>query len=182
VARGSPGRDEEGGLIAMAQVIATLCDECLEAGAESPGESVGITVEIGGARPAPYVIDVCEVHGKPYRDLLAHLAEHGRRSDRKTPLPRPVGAVTANPPEASSALACPTCGHVSRTSGGLTTHMRERHGVSLSEARGEAGIPCPVKGCGRSVAAMQGLMAHLRGADHGLPLDEARALVAGARG
>lgn len=179
----------------MAQVIATLCDECLAAGDETPGETWEITLAAPGARPAPYALDACERHGKGLRDMLAALAEHGRRTDRKQPLPI---TVDATPGKAASAASkgprggvrpvagpqghvCPVCGHTTPSEGGLRTHVQHAHGMTLGEATGEHTTPCPSKGCPRKTSgAVQGVMAHLRTA-HGLDRDAARALIESAR-
>ena len=172
----------------MAQVITTLCDECLSRGEEVPGAPHGVTVEVPGAKGAAYVLDACEVHAKPVREMLAMLAEHGRRADRKTPLPRTVGAAVpgkpdqATPGPTSGAHVCPVegCGHTTPALGGIRSHVQQKHGMTLSEARGENGSPCPA-GCGRMLGAAQGVMAHLRSPAHGMSRDQARESIASAR-
>lgn len=169
----------------MAQVLTTLCDECMAHGEEVTGAPHTVTLEVPGARAASYVLDACEVHAKPLRDLLETLAEYGRRADRKAPLPRAVSAVASKPDQAAAGAAsvtCPVsgCGHATPSEGGMRSHVQNQHGVTLSEARGENGLPCPADGCGRTLGNMQGLSAHLR-SSHGMDRDQARAAIASAR-
>lgn len=168
----------------MAQVIQTLCDECLEAGEETAGQSYALTIEVPGAKAAPYIVDACDVHAKPVRDMLDSLARYGRRADRKTPLPR-VAAAAAEQSGASratgGAVPCPIdgCGTTAVSEAAMDSHLSKYHGTRLSEVRGEADFPCPARGCTRMLAKPQGLSAHLRTA-HGWDLDRAREAVASA--
>jgi hypothetical protein len=169
----------------MAQTIVTLCDECLAGGSEVPGRPHGVTLEVPGSRPAPYVVDACDMHAEPIRALLKALGEYGRRTDRKAPLPRAsTGAVLA-PDAATDAvdLACPVdgCAFVSTTPGGVDSHVKSAHGISLAEAKGVADIACPEPGCTRKLARFQGLSAHLR-TGHGYPTAKARQAVEAAGG
>jgi len=173
----------------MAQVISTLCDECLEAGEETPGDTYGIVLEVPGAKPAPYLIDVCDVHAKPYRDLLETLANVGRRADRKSPLPRSVSASRPVQPGGEAGaqaapvtgeeLPCPACGHVSPNRSALRSHARAAHSSTLDTLEGKPTAECPA-GCGQVLAMRaQGITAHLV-RSHGLTKAEAAPLTQGA--
>lgn len=172
----------------MAQTIVTLCDMCLlhDDGRESPGAGTWtITIAAPGAKAAPYAIDVCEDHGKPYRVLLEHLAEDGRRADKPRPVPAgvPRASATDGPDPrtipAPDGLPCPApdCDHVAATVAGLRTHAKALHGRTVAELDGTADMACPVTDCPRLFTALQGLSVHLR-SQHGMTTDEARAAVA----
>lgn len=172
----------------MAQTIVTLCDVCLlhDNGRETPGQTWTLTVAAPGGKAVPMAIDVCEDHGKPYRVLLDHLTEDGRRADRARALPGVTGAARASATAgadprtipAPEGLRCPAdgCAHVARTPGGLATHTRTQHGRSVAELEGRSSLPCPVDGCDRTFMGGQGRAVHLSRA-HGMTTDEARAAV-----
>jgi hypothetical protein len=160
----------------MAQTIVILCDECLEGGTEVPGHTWGLAVEAPGAKVAGYSIDACEMHAEPYRAVLKAVAEYGRRSDRKMPLPRVSGAVTpsAEPVPSGAGEACPVsgCGFVGLA---LPSHVKAVHGLTISEVLGTANHPCPHDDCDRKFAGPQGVAVHLR-THHGMSVEDARAL------
>lgn len=160
----------------MAQTIVTLCDPCLMEGKEAPAQTWGLAVAAPGSKAAPYEIDVCELHADPYRVLLAHLAEDGRRADRKRPLPSVAAPGATVAPRAGSdggPHVCPVCGHETPSAGGMPSHVKNAHNMTLAEATGQASISCPMPGCDRHFKARQGQSAHLRSA-HGLNRDQAR--------
>lgn len=155
----------------MAQVISTLCDECLDAGEETPGDTYGLSLEVPGAKPAPYLIDACEVHAKPYRDLLEVLEHYGRRGDRKVPLPRTVTATPAPSRVKPAGVAtCPVdgCKYVPPTRDALRSHLKTHHGTTLTQVGlSRSSVPadgkpvvCPEPGCGREFVKPQGLARH----------------------
>lgn len=169
----------------MAQTIVVLCDECLEGGTEIPGQTYAVAIAVPGTKAAPYEIDACLMHGEPYRQLLKTLGEYGRRTDRKTPLPRvsTAGAVAADVPPGS--VACPAgCGYVGPSESAAKSHVNRHHketswGQLMGTARGVTDdYPCPEPGCERHFTTPQGLGRH-RLSIHGVP-GETRAS-AGAR-
>jgi hypothetical protein len=168
----------------MAQTILTLCDECLATGDEVRGEPYSVTISGPDLRATPYVLDACEQHAKPIRDMLAALAEHGRRTDRKQPLPRAIGKPSAEP-EAATARAvaatdCPVCGAPSPSRTALVSHVKRVHDKSITEVEGQPMAPCPA-GCGKVITTKpQGISAHLRAA-HGMSRETARETARAAR-
>lgn len=168
----------------MAQTIVTLCDPCLMEGKEAPASTWGIAVSVPGAKAAPYEIDVCDMHAEPYRVLLRHLGEDGRRADRKRPLPTTVApggtAAKAQPSGSPGAFPCPVCGHVLNAKGGLRSHVQNEHGKTLAEVEGKAAIPCVVDDCDRHFSGYQGVASHLR-ITHGWPAARATAAIAQAK-
>lgn len=155
----------------MAHVISILCDECLESGSEVPGDTWGLSIEGPGIKAVPYTVDACTMHAEPLQALAKQLAEHGRRADRKAPLPR---VSSASEPAAATveALSCPVegCTHVGATKSGLTTHLKRIHdttrsALGLASPRGgEPGdYPCPecaAEGAERHFTRPQGLGRH----------------------
>ena len=159
----------------MAQVISTLCDECLAGGSEVPAVTWGLTIDAPGAKSAPYLIDACEMHAEPYAAVAKTLAEYGRRSDRKAPLPRvaagpvPAGATDfATTPAGEHVCPVAGCGKSVPTRNGLISHVRRVHEMTLNESLGlvadGAEYPCP--DCERHFSTPQGLGRH-RTAVHG---------------
>lgn len=145
----------------MAQVISTLCDECLEGGSEVPGDTWGLTVEAPGSKPAPYLVDACPMHAEPYRAVLKAVAEYGRRADRKPPLPR--GATAAGMD------TCPMdgCVYVPVSRDSLRAHLKTQHDTTLTEV-GLSRSSVPADGqpvvcghCGREFVKPQGLARHM---------------------
>ena len=169
----------------MAQQIVTLCDPCLiNDGKESPAQQWGLAITVPGAKPMAFEIDVCDMHAQPYRTLLEHLAEDGRKAGKR-PLPTAPATTTAAPmstgPVPSGAgVPCPVCGRVLGAVGGLRTHVRVEHNRSLAEIEGTAGIPCTEPDCDRAFQGFQGLSSHLR-AFHEYGPDRAREAVAAAK-
>ena len=168
----------------MAQTIVTLCDPCLMEGKEAPGLTWGLVVTVPGAKPAPYEIDVCDMHAEPYRVLVAHLGEDGRRADRKRPLPTaqaaPGAGPKAQPVAAGAGHACPVCGHVLGAKGGLRSHVQNEHGKTLAEVEGKAAIPCVAPDCDRHFSGWQGVASHLR-ITHGWTTPQASAAIQAAK-
>jgi uncharacterized C2H2 Zn-finger protein len=164
----------------MAQTIVILCDECLEGGAEVPGQTWGLMIAAPGSKGAPYEIDACEMHAEPFRSVLKALGEYGRRADRKTPMPRASTPGTPGTATAAATVAgshvCPVCGYLSATDKAVKSHVRAAHGMAWAEATGKAHLPCPEPDCERLIGGGQGLSAHLR-TGHGYSLERAREAV-----
>lgn len=169
----------------MAQTIVILCDECLEGGTEVPGQTWHVALGAPGAKVAPYEVDACDMHAEPFRAMLKAVGEYGRRSDKRTPMPRVSTGGTSSPAgpvqAPSGEHACPVCGELSPSDSALSSHVKRRHGVSLAEAKGEANIECPEPECGRKLRAFQGLSAHLR-SGHGYSAAQSRQAVEAAGG
>lgn len=126
----------------MAQRIVTECDECAELGEVSDGELVEVS-----ALGSVFVVDLCELHRKPLRELVDRLAELGRR-----PSDSPLTGVAV----------CPACGREFRSPQALGKHTKDEHGTSanaLRKAKSDA-HKCPV--CQNPYGSAQGLAVHLR--------------------
>lgn len=123
--------------------IDVWCDVCLADGQHEPGEPLEVSLD-----GRPKVLDLCERDRKTYVAPLAELLESlGRKPE--TAEPRAKRAYTKRAPvEATEAAAegvtpCPLCGHVATTGGGLSSHLRRSHEVSVRELYGNI---CPVCG------------------------------------
>lgn len=135
----------------MAQTIVTLCDTCLSEGTETRAVTWAVAITPPGARkPQTFSADVCELHSKPYADMLADLSDTARPA---TTAPAKVSEVGSHP--------CPLCEYVGRTKSGLASHLKNTHDTTAGEAFGTADMPCPVKGCKRAFTRAQGVAVHL---------------------
>lgn len=137
-------------------VIKSWCDVCLEAGENTPGETLTVAA---GVVPA-FDIEVCPAHAKPLADAVAVLAPLGRGVGKGVP------SVPASPNKTAdyalpSPGACPECGHAAPSLGAMRGHLRGKHGKSLADVGlVENRHACPE--CGSGYPNKQGLAAHRR--------------------
>lgn len=138
--------------------ILSWCDVCLDAGENTPGETLTVAA---GVVP-PFDIEVCPRHAKPLAEAVAALAPHGRKVGTGTPK-TPTAAPTRppRPDQTPGVVDCPTCGHVSPSLSAMRQHLREEHGKSLADVGlADANHTCPE--CGSAYPNRQGLAAHVR--------------------
>lgn len=142
--------------------ILAWCDRCLEAGQDTPGETV--TVNVTGT--APFDVEVCPEHGAPLAAAIAALARLGRGVGKgvpKTPS-RPASATpspsASKPSRTRPGGACPDCTYTAPSEGALRAHLRDVHDKSLADAGvGPGGFKC--RECGSEFGRAQGLGVHM---------------------
>jgi hypothetical protein len=120
----------------------------------------------GARKPQGYEVDLCADCAKVYDDMVAFLGEYARREGSEaliTPASSPGGKGSDDAAsESRDERTCPLCEHVTPRVSGLQSHVKNEHGITLSEARGEAYVPCPERGCERMFGGVQGMAAHMR--------------------
>lgn len=147
--------------------ILSWCDACLEAGENTPGETV--TVNVTGT-PA-FDVEVCPTHGGPLAAAIAALAPLGRGVGKGVPRTPSSLSETASrpgrPDDTSGPVDCPTCGKRRPSLAAMREHLRLEHGgTSLADVGlAAANHACP--DCGSKYPNRQGLAAHRRGAHPG---------------
>lgn len=163
----------------MAQVIRTLCDEHLARDEEVDGATFSLSLRLPGEREQTFDVDLCDVCVKPLLELREWLAEKGRKQSRPykqrsaagngVDKPATSKPATATPADAAEDTVCPICGY---EAGGLepvkyvTKHMRQQHGTSLAEYRGEP-LPFVCEICDAGFTSKSALGAHkARSKDH----------------
>lgn len=138
-------------------VIRSLCDVCLAADKETPGDTYTIAVAIEGeaGSPRPFVVELCGEHGSGLANAVSALVSLGRAPDAGK-APKPRAARTAGDP-----VVCPACGHAALNSSTLRQHVRKEHDTSLA---GVGFYPANFKcdDCGEPFPNRQGLAAHAR--------------------
>lgn len=164
--------------MAVELVLRNWCDVCLEAGENTPGETLTVAA---GVVPA-FDVELCPAHAKPLAEAVALLAPLGR-APGKTAQPGRVRASKGASGAAGKAFradgrreggACPECGHVNNTREALRSHLRRQHDKSLSDV-GLAPVAFTCPECGNTFDAGQGFAAHLRAMHNGLTMGEALA-------
>lgn len=147
----------------MAQelVINTWCDVCMgDGGRKEIGESHQVALQ----GHAPRVIDLCERHAKTLVGLLDEaLGLYGRRPDgvpkrpyTKRATTQPAEGTTPSPRvPVQGGAQCLVCGHQAPTSSALGQHIKQAHGLSMTQMFGAA---CPL--CGTELSAT-GMGMHL---------------------
>jgi predicted RNA-binding Zn-ribbon protein involved in translation (DUF1610 family) len=160
--------------MAVELVLRNWCDVCLEAGVQTPGETV--SVDVTGT--AAFDVETCPEHGAPLAAAIAVLAALGRRPG-KTGQAGPVRASKATAgassgPSRVTGGACPECGQATNSREALRSHLRREHDKSLADVGlAEARYTCPE--CGGKFDAGQGFSAHLRAIHNGLTMADALA-------
>jgi predicted RNA-binding Zn-ribbon protein involved in translation (DUF1610 family) len=155
--------------VAIELVLRNWCDVCLEAGTNTPGETVSVAVT---GVPA-FDVETCAEHGAPLAAAVEALRAYGR-APGKTGRPGPVRPSKGGPtvssaptggrrPRAAEAEggACPECGHVLHNRAAMRSHLRRNHGKSLADVGlAEARFTCP--DCGSKFDHGTGYASHLR--------------------
>lgn len=175
--------------MSMAQKIVTLCDAHAAHDEDAAGQRWEVTVLAPGeSRPTTWSIDLCHDDGKTLVDLATMLTNVGRvesgpRGARKaataarnvangatahTSNGRPAGgkgSAIEVPTNAAGRYPCPVaeCDHDTRTKGGITSHVRDHHHLSLGEAMGlPLPYACGIGDCPRAFTHAQGAGVHRR--------------------
>lgn len=144
-------------------VIKSWCDPCLDAGTNTPGETLNVPTI--GAVPA-FDIEVCPRHAKPLAEALAALAEHGRKPGTGVPKTPATADRKGRPDDVPGRVTCPTCQeagavHVAPSRSAMRQHLRTEHAQSLADVGlAAANLSCPE--CGSKYPNGQGLAAHVR--------------------
>lgn len=146
--------------MAIELVLRNWCDVCLEAGTNTPGETVSVAVS---GVPA-FDVETCAEHGAPLAAAVETLRAYGR-APGKTGRPGPVRAPKAAPTASRAATReggpCPDCGHVLNTRAAMRSHLRRAHDKSLADVGlAEARFTCP--DCGSKFDHGTGYASHLR--------------------
>jgi len=154
--------------MAVELVLRNWCDVCLDAGTNTPGETVSVVVT---GTPA-FDVEICPEHGAPLAAAVAALAALGR-APGKTGHPGRVRA-SKDTPDASSGRRrrtddapnsggpCPSCDHKPFTTrAALRAHLRDEHDQSLADV-GLAPVRFTCPQCGSRFDSGQGYGSHLR--------------------
>jgi predicted RNA-binding Zn-ribbon protein involved in translation (DUF1610 family) len=148
--------------VAIELVMRNWCDVCLEAGANTEGETVSVVVT---GTPA-FDVEACPEHAEALRTAVAALAAVGRRP-AKGAQPGAAGPSAGNValPKADQRTGtggtCPVCGYTHNTRAALRTHIRKAHDQSLADV-GLAPVKYTCPNCGSKFDGGQGFASHLR--------------------
>ena len=157
--------------------ILAWCDVCLEAGKETPGQTV--TVDVTGG-PA-FDVEACPEHGGPLAAAVAALRPYGRgvgkgvpkvpskAASKATPTPTPDAPAQewANREKGAAPGPCPVCGKEAVSYAAMRQHLKQAHEKSLADVGfAAANETCPE--CGSKFPNQQGLAAHFRLAHPGI--------------
>jgi hypothetical protein len=145
--------------MAVELVLRNWCDVCLEAGTNTPGETVSVNV----TGTPPFDVETCPEHGAALSAAVAALAALGR-APGKTAQPGKVRASKAAPSVSrgmSGPGACPECARPYKTAGSMRQHLRDVHDKSLADV-GLAPARFTCETCGGKFDTPQGFAMHNR--------------------
>jgi len=175
----------------MSQKIVTLCDIHQQRDEEVPGRPFDVVARVDGGGFRFVTIDLCESCAKPLVDMVDGFAELGREYTGAVPRPpkrrsRATSVARASRPDAGTRgplpveypieetddgrVVCPTCGTTAANKSSLRSHLRNRHGQTMSAAYGredDAAFVCPV--CADRFDGATGLSSHIRATGHRTP-------------
>lgn len=167
------------------------CDFCwLDGEQRVPSEhsfAIGI-VESLTRGPIPKLLEACEVHSKPVRDLMeVTMKMIPFTPEKPAPVAKPKPAATANPAPSGTLFDrpaagapslrphdCPVCHLTASTKQALVSHVWAQH---TAETRPDAPTVCP--DCGEGPDKPQSIAQHRRSAHSYDALEDALARVSG---
>lgn len=151
-------------------VLVKYCDTCYrEAIAQDPDShpmqtpatrEFSIAAIEGDTKPTPKLIDVCDVHAKPYDDLILAIAQIGQMptpaKEKELMAKKPLPPPTYTSPSKRHFVHCPVCAQgVNRSS--LVGHVWAKH---RTDQRPDAPTQCPE--CKAHYDSATGCAAHRR--------------------